>query len=72
METLFLRVFEQRRLGYMSTKDLLNVTTINREEPNIWEADMVLIQILQNFIFGPSIESPGISTVIIHTKTVEF
>ena len=56
----------------MSTKDLLNVTTINREEPNIWEADMVLIQILQNFIFGPSIESPGISTVIVHTKAVEI
>ena len=52
----FLWTFEQRRLSDMSTKVLW--TTINRE-PNIWEANMVFIQILWNFIFGPPIESPG-------------
>ena len=41
------------------------------ENPNI-EMNLVFIQILWNFIFGPSIESPGISTVIVHTKAVEI
>ena len=55
----------------LSTKDLLAVTTFYWE-PKHLGGESCFLQIFWNFTFGPWIESPGISTVIVHTKAVEI